>query len=121
MTEIALESDHPILFIYDVDNSEMLIPEYEGESLVAHNDSCVSVGMQVNTSGPTTVSLSGNVRNPTGALVFEGNVCAPSKSISVNTSERESWITIRVASDSARVKVWANDEVEPSVIAIEAV
>ena len=119
MTEVELESQHPILFIYDVENRDMVIPPYQAGELVAHNDTCVSVGTRILAQGPTLVRLAQSAMAPIGQLVFSGTIRAPSRSVGVNTSESEGLLSIETRDDVARIRVWADDSREPSIVTIE--
>jgi hypothetical protein len=120
MPTVTIDSDHPIIFVYDEDNLDVTIPEYSDERPIDANLSCVSIGTQYRDSGPTEVRLVAEATGMQGTPVFQGRIDAPSKTIGIHTSEREGWAKINVRGEFAELRVWVNDAREASVVVIEA-
>jgi hypothetical protein len=120
MIQFEMTSEHPIIFVYDIQNRAMTIPEHVDGQLIDANRSCVSIGTQVSGSGPTKVILATRIFKPEGILAFEGEIETPSRAISVSSSEREGWANLDVINDFAHVCIWANHDTEPSIVTIEA-
>jgi hypothetical protein len=118
---VSIESDHPIIFLYDPDNSDMEVPAHTRGRLVDFNTTCVAVGTRYRAEGPTDVILCDEAQSANGVLVFEGMIATPNNVIAVNTSERENWISMPTRSAESLLRVWANDRMIPSEIEIRLI
>lgn len=114
---VTLRVPNSILFIWDLENPNASIPEYQDNTLVSHNDGCVSVGTRLETDGETTVSF---VERPSSKsrAVFCGRVSTPSGTLSVSTSAEDGILVARVGAPTALLTIFANDHLFPSEIGI---
>jgi hypothetical protein len=123
MNERTLSLDHPILFVEDFSNPELVIPEYSKDSVVSSNASCISIRAIMYVDGEVVVRLlCGNpLTLPHGlSQVFEGVIATPGKNVAIVTSDNEKIIDVDVPGESTRIIVRVNDEEFPSDILIEA-
>jgi len=116
-TNIAVANS--VIAIMDPDVGE--VPHALGPTRVAWTGSCVAIGTLVGVDGETTITLSDvydDNQIDKMALVFDGVVETPHRSVSVCSSALERLLTMPVHSERSRVRVWSNDESEPDVIHI---
>lgn len=106
-----------------MDRSAGVIPEKMGGALIAATPSCVAVGTREEHDGDTSISLSdeGTPGDIGSDPVFEGFVETPSKVLSVCSVLDEVFLELPVPAERTRLRIWANDPVEPDVIAITIV
>ena len=118
MSWITINSDHPIIFVHDVENEQVVVPRYAENSPVSFNKTCISVVTRSYVDGETKVRLRLHPPQTQSELVFDGEVCTPSGSISVNTSETESILFSNTKSSITRVCIWMDDMKYPNIIDI---
>jgi hypothetical protein len=116
MKSITFSPAHPIVFICDYDNLDAEIPIHDEASLVCATNTCISVGTQPNVDGDVTITLA--TREPQSeeepyTEVFSGVVEVPNGELAIVTSEDEKLLAIDVASTSAAVRVWVDNQVTP--------
>lgn len=118
MTEVRLSPPHSILFILDP-TAVADVPDVSGD-LVSATSSCVAIGTLAEMDGETTVILEKAVSDPSGHLVFNGEITTPSRRLAVTRSDVSLVSELAVSKDRARLRIWANDPSEPDLITIEA-
>ena len=101
----------------------MEVPEYDPESVVSANRSCVSIRTIADVDGNVTVTLTSAL--PAGARedgleVFQGRIDSPSGRVAVVTSENEKLLELEVANQKANIRVVVDEEPSPSRIWVEA-
>lgn len=105
---------HPILFLFDFSNANMIVPECNPEEVVSANDSCVSLPTIADVDGDVTVTLAETLpREAGGVEVFDGVIAAPSKRVAVVTPHNEKLIETGVHRERATVRIVVDDEVYP--------
>jgi hypothetical protein len=123
MTTISYSPTHPILFIADYSNEHLEVPEYNRASVIAANQSCVSVRTISDVDSYITVSLTPAPTTDAaanGIEVFLGMIDSPSRRVAVVTSHNERLLAIDVGNRTASIRVLVNEEDHPSRIWIEA-
>lgn len=117
---LSISSSHPIVFVLDFANDDAEIPEYSVDSLVASNDSCVSIRVMSDVDGEVEVGLGGSLpKDERLQEVFRGVVAAPSRKIAVVSSENEVLVETPVAGGAASVVIRVDDEEHPSKVLVE--
>ena len=96
------------------------IPESMHGSLVAATDSCVAIGTLNSSDGQSRITLSdeGPVAKENETPIFEGVLDTPARKIAVCTVGGQPVLELNVGETRTRVKIWANDPVEPDEIDI---
>lgn len=117
--ETDVESDHPIIFLFDDAHPNVRIPDYVANELVAYNDHCVSIGTRYAGDGPTRVRLSRCIADPAEHMVFSGVLLAPSGQLSLSTSSAEQLLVADVGAGEISVRVYVDDLSEPARVDIE--
>jgi hypothetical protein len=117
--ETYVESDHPIIFLFDDAHPNVRIPDYVPNGLVAYNDHCVSIGTRYAGDGPTRVRLSRSIADPAEHMVFSGVLRAPSGQLSLSTSNADQLLVADVGADQVSVRVYVDDLSEPARVDIE--
>lgn len=123
MMEAKLFISNAIVFVFDLANKRVQVPEYIDGVLTASNKSCVSVGTQSEVDGEVTVKLSGNLLDSEKDLyevVFRGAIETPNKKIAVVTSELDKILEMDVQSKETEVVISVDDLKHPSVVLVEA-
>lgn len=115
---------HAIIFIYDIENDDMEIPEYIDNELVSYNEGCISVGTQSEVDGEVEIALFSTINGSkvkSLIKVFDGSIVSPTKKVAVSTSEDEAILEIDIDSNKAAIDIWVDDAVFPSKMLIRAV
>jgi len=112
---VSLRVPHSILFVWDLQNENASVPEYQDNTLISYNEGCVSVGTRLETDGETTISF---VERPSAAAtaVFRGSLQTPSGSLSISTSSDDGILSIGVDRPTTTISIFANDMLFPSRI-----
>lgn len=113
---VEVESDHPVVLLYDPHSNMVTIPEMCSDNCVSSNETCIIVGTQHYVDGPVYVDLADSSSKETGHLLFAGKISAPSKFVAVHTAEAKSLIKFGVMANIVSVQVWVDDPSQPSKI-----
>ncbi len=119
MSTKVYSSEHPIVFVFDFQNERMEVPVYDPESVVAANESCISVRTIADVDGEVTVTLASSAPRDTmdvGLEVFHGTIDVPSRKVSIVTSQNQKLIEMDVKDTKASVRVLVNEKQNPSRI-----
>lgn len=102
------------------DALEFEVPKEMGRALVAATASCLAVGTRAPVDGETELYLCSRSQSgePTGVLVFDGDVETASGSLVVSSVFGEEWLRASTG-PRARVRARVNDASEPDVVCIE--
>ena len=117
--ETTLYPPNAILFLLDLANDDIVVPEYEPGRLTAANGACISVGTRAEVDGNVTVRLlsaASPMGEPLGNLVFSGLVSTPGGKVAVVTSELKTILEIGVARQTMQVDIYVDDDESPSKI-----
>ncbi len=89
--------------------------------LVATTGSCIAIGTRSEHDGKTSIIVfdSAPADIPTDQLVFDGVLEVPSRRLELGSVLGDAYLTVDVPSPTVRVRVWANDGLEPDLICIE--
>lgn len=121
--EATLFIPNAIVFVFDLANKNVQVPEYIDGVLTASNKSCVSVGTQSEVDGEVTVKLSGRLSDSERDLyevAFHGAIETPSKKIAVVTSGLDKILEMDVQSEKTEVVISVDDLSHPGVVLVEA-
>ena len=122
MSNVTLSLPHPIIFLLDVSNKQIQVPEYVAGVVTAATNSCISVNTQAVVDGDVTIRLGKAISDDqkTGCqMVFQGEVCTPGMRLAVVTSKRDTILDIDVPSDKTIVAISVDDPNGASLIVIE--
>jgi 6-phosphogluconolactonase (cycloisomerase 2 family) len=120
--EATLSPPNAILFVLDLANDRVVVPEYEPGVLAVATESCVSVSTRADVDGDVTVRLSRGAPptgKPEGAEIFKGSIATPGRKVNVVTSELKKVLEVEVDGETAQVSVATDDMEAPSVVWIE--
>lgn len=124
MKELTFYPPNGVVFVVDLSNEDLEIPQYtEGQVAVA-NESCVFVAARADVDGDVTVKLSGSRSDTEGSSylrVFDGSIRTPSRKVAIITAELEKILEIEVEEEKTHVTIWVDDTSYPSVISVIAV
>jgi hypothetical protein len=116
-TDIA--PPNSLLLIMDRSIGE--IPERMAGGLIALTPTCVAIGTLSEHDGSTRVILDDGSGPPAhGSPMFDGVMDTPGRKVAVCSVLDEVVLELAVAGERTRVRIWANDQVEPSEIYILA-
>ena len=121
--EITLSVPNAIIFLYDLANEDIQVPEYIDNVLTAANETCVSVGTQADVDGEVTLRLSNQLAEAdkdSYKKAFDGSIDTPGKKLAISTSEDDGILEIHVKDKKTQVSVWVDDLDYPSVVLVEA-
>jgi hypothetical protein len=119
MHRIDIAPPNSLVLVMDPSVGE--VPEIMAGGSIAASRSCVAVGTLCEVDGSTRISLGATNSGLEGhRLAFDGVLETPGRRIAVMSVTDEVLIQMPVESDQTRVRVWTNDDREPSDIDIEA-
>lgn len=121
MSTATLAPPNAILFLFDVSNKAVTIPNYVDGQLVSSNDSCISVGTQASVDGDVTISLetAPSSRAMFGTMkAFSGRIRTPGHKLAVVTSDGRTVLECSVVSENPELEVWTDDSRNPAQVAI---
>ena len=111
---------HPIVFVMDSSNESVEIPEYDPETIISSNNTCISVRTISDVDGEVTLGLA-EKNLPTDAQastmrVFASSLRTPSRRIALVTSENQTLIECSVGADEVTLQIFVDDESQPATI-----
>jgi hypothetical protein len=116
---IVSNISHGILFVMDPGRSEIIVPEYLEQSLVAATESCISVGTQAPCDGDTEVSLTLHGPAPNGLFRLGlWDLDVPMGTLVVRASDDEPLLECEVPIGRVTVSVWVDDHRWPTRVCI---
>ncbi len=116
-----LTTSPPNSLILVMDYAAGELPERITDELVVATKSCLAIGTLSAADGETRITLTDRIDGiDIGDLAFDGVLATPNHELSVCNVKNERMITLLVPSERTRVKVFANDPVEPDDIVIFA-
>lgn len=119
MSSVTIGAAHGIVFIFDPQPPDVVVPECVADSLVASTDSCTSVAVQPEVDGDVEISMlcSGEIP-PDLVHVGSASVALPSGKIAVTTADSGSLIEYDVPDDHASVSIYVDDVKFPARVFI---
>src|SRR5262245_5176006 len=115
MSTVDIAPPNSLLLVMDPSVGQ--IPEGMSDAIVASTASCVAIGTLSEHDGTTRVSISDNAVTETNdAPVFDGVLDTPGGRIAVCSVFDQIILEIAVATARTRVRIYANDNNEPSEI-----
>jgi len=118
VVETSVAPPNSIVFVVDPTHVSV-VPEDTGVALVTATDSCVAIGTREQASGETRIRLETASGDLEGSVVFQGLLETPGRKVAVETSELDRLVAIDVENASTHIKVWVDDDSEPSSITIQ--
>lgn len=116
---ISTEIAPPNSLVLVMDPSVAQIPESMFGELVASTSTCIAIGTLSEHDGRTYIALGDNQNvAPKRAPTFDGILQTPDYRIAVCSVLDDVILEIKVATCRTRVRMWANDSMEPSQIYI---
>lgn len=120
MTKVRYIPDHPVVFVFDYENHEVEIPEYDPEKTVSSNDSCASIRTVADVDGDVTIGLDDPVGfNVRMTEAFVGTIKAPNGKIAIVNSENEKLLETDLASQSTSVRISVDNLDHPTKVMVE--
>jgi hypothetical protein len=122
MTQVTLSLPHPIVFLFDVPNTHVQVPEYVSGVPTSANGSCVSVNTRSKADGDVTIRLGRHIpadQKVGCQVVYQGEVRTPGMGLAVVTSEYNTILDIGVRGDRATVTISVDDPDGAGLIVIE--
>lgn len=121
--EVTLSVPNAIIFLYDLANKTIQVPDYIDNVLFAANEKCISIGTQACVDGDVTIRLFKQIDDSdkqSCEQVFDRYISTQGKKLAVSTSEENAILQIDVEGENTQVSVWVNDSDFPSLLLIEA-
>lgn len=119
MTTINVILSHPIVFVFDVGNERMEVPEYDPDSTVSFNEHCVSIISGCEYGEELEIELVYDAHTDiTLKKVFDGFIKTPNKKIAVVTSLNEKLMELDVKFSLSSVNVYVDNHEHPSRILV---
>lgn len=121
--EFKIVPPNSIIFLFDRDVKNTVIPIYEPSNILGATENCISIGTLSEFDGETTVQLLGycvNAKKKYPALHwFEPILLAtPSASLSVVTAKNKTLGSMQTNSKCSAILIGVNDISEPDLIVI---
>lgn len=123
MNTVRCGFSHPVIFIFDMSNDEVIVPELGYEFQVSSNDNCIAIRVISDTDGDVEISL--ELQQPSSVKrerneIFCGKVASPSGSISISSSEMDEVLRLEVGAKITSIHVYIDDIADPVKVWIEA-
>jgi hypothetical protein len=118
---LAADIAPPNSLLLIMDRSVGQIPESMAGRLIAFTPTCVAIGTLSEHDGTTRVTLDESSGRPAQSTpTFDGVLETPGRKLSVCSVLHEVVLDLAVATERTRIRVWVNDDAEPSEIHILA-
>ena len=117
----SLFPPNAILFIFDISNESVQIPDYIDGRLISANETCISVGTQAEIDGEVVVSLLDiNLALDTNKFQqeFVGSILTPGSKLAIVTAEMDIVLQKDIQRDSTEVSIWVDDFRCPSAVIV---
>lgn len=121
--ELSWGFSHPVLFVFDMSNPEVVVPEIGADFQVASSLSCITVRVMPAVDGEVRVSLSSQLPPQTEhrrIQIFAGELMAPSSVLSVSTAEMDEILSLNVGSSPISMVIYVDELAHPAHAWIEA-
>jgi hypothetical protein len=118
----VLYPPNAMLYVLDVGNKGITVPEYSNDALIGVSSSCVSVATRSEVDGDVTIILGTelpSIKDSELAEIFSGVITTPSSKIAVVTSELEKIVEIDVEHSKTKISILAEDSQHPRVIVVK--
>ena len=122
--EAQISPDNPIVFVLDPTNREISVPAYIDGELIAETPTCVSVGIQPNIEGETSIEVASSLSSLQRrrlVKIHQGQIDAPGKTLAVVTAEFEEVVSTELDSDTPAFEVWVDDDASPRRVVIRLI
>lgn len=119
MSELKYDTEFPLIYIYDVDNPNLVLPEVEDWKPIISEPSCLCVGIMHYVDGYTKVEISNGVLIDTKwHNVFDGKVETPNRILNIGTVENEVISSFRTFSTKINMRVYSDNRKFPNRVII---
>ncbi len=122
--EVVVSPDHPILFIEDMGNNDVTVPEHNPNYPVSSNENCISFDILSYVDGETYVKLVDHENfseKITHEKVFFGDIRTPEKKLCIATAENKVVLKTHVGNTITSLRIWVDEKKNPSSVVIEVV
>ena len=116
MISVEVAPSHSLVLV--MDPSVGRIPEKMSGALVAATTTCVAIGTLSEHDGTTRICLGTEEYSGGGNGVFDGELDTPGGRVAVCSVLDEVLLEVPVPFRRSRVRIWANDDQEPSELNI---
>lgn len=123
MKAINAELEHPIIFVFDYENRDVRIPDYDEALTVSASASALSVKAISQVDGAVRLHLQTGLPDDVlnrSNVVFRGALSVPNRRVSVVTSENKKLLELEIGEPNAEIVVAVDDTKYPSEIWIGA-
>jgi hypothetical protein len=120
---INAELEHPIIFVFDYENRDVRIPDYDEALTVSASASALSVKAISQVDGAVRLHLQTGLPDDVlnrSNVVFRGALSVPNRRVSVVTSENKKLLELEIGEPNAEIVVAVDDTKYPSEIWIGA-
>jgi hypothetical protein len=120
MKQFKILVDHGILFVNDPSDAEMSVPDYDPDSIISVNESCISIACRPSVDGDVKISLLDTIDQADlgySSLVFDGYMRCAENEIALFTPEDEI-VSVSVNGHSARIRIWCETLRSPANISL---
>ncbi|TQV80790.1 hypothetical protein [Denitrobaculum tricleocarpae] len=112
-----------VIFFFDDNHTDVIIPMHDDGYVVDANDSSVSVFTKIDVDGEVFIELANKIpgsKKENLQHVFDGLIDAPGRKVAMFTSVEDVIMEVDVADTKAKLSVWVDDLDSPNVVLVEA-
>ena len=116
-TQVKISPVNSLLFMTDAGGGTP--PEPAWGAKIQSTPSCISFACFPEQDGPTEITV-GSFKDvkPEKLLVFEGELASPSRAIILETAEHERVLSVDVAREKTKIRIWYSHPKWPDKIVI---
>ncbi|WP_174912562.1 hypothetical protein [Burkholderia diffusa] len=114
---------HPVLFVFDMGNAEVVVPEIGGDFQASSTSSCIAIRVMSDTDGEVQLELASHIHQTVkqGAIeVYFGNLESPSGVVSISSAEMDEIIHLELGKRVCSVRVFVDELAHPGKVWVEA-
>ncbi|WP_454725511.1 MULTISPECIES: hypothetical protein [Cupriavidus] len=123
MNTVKCYFSHPVIFVFDMRNDEIIVPEIGDEFQVSSNSTCIAIRVMSDADGDVEISL--ELQQPSlikreRIEVFSGKIDSPSGSISISSAEMDEVLRLEVGKKTTNIHAYVDEVAHPGKVWIEA-
>ncbi|MCC4104754.1 hypothetical protein [Serratia ureilytica] len=114
---------HPVLFVFDMGNAEVVVPEIDDDFQVSGTSSCIAIRVMPDTDGEVALKLESQLSQSVkqGAIeVYFGQLDSPSGAVSISSAEMDEVLRLEFGKQVSSVRVFVDELVHPGKVWVEA-
>ena len=116
--EKKLAVQNGAVFVSDPTHRDVTLPPVEKP--VTASSSCICIATKHEVDGDTTIRLASRFDQPSGSMIFDGNLETPGQRVEISGVGLESLLEMAVPDRTTRITVWTNHPDWPDLILVQA-